>query len=143
MLTPSCDLVTTKDRKPKVENVLVAKCITVKQALEQANFGKLSQKDLAEKIRSEILSQGYLRSILPLPQLAHIIPEMFADLRSLELLPLDKSTGTIIGYKRVASLDSPFRELVSWAYLQISARPGLPDRDISRWATEMASGASA
>ena len=33
--------------------------------------------------------------------------------------------------RRIASLDSPFREFVGWAYLQISCRPGVPPRDNS------------
>lgn len=30
-----------------------------------------------------------------------------------------------------------FRELVVWAYLQTSRRPGLPDRDFASWGDEI------
>lgn len=39
-----------------------------------------------------------------------------------------------IAFERIASVDSPFRELVTWSYLQVAGRPGLPDRDLDEWA---------
>ena len=36
-------------------------------------------------------------------------------------------------FKRVASTDSPFREMVVWAYLRVAGRPGLPDIDVEAW----------
>ena len=40
-------------------------------------------------------------------------------------------------FLRIASIDSPFRELVAWAYLQIACRPSLPDRDFDSWRDEI------
>ena len=60
---------------------------------------------------------------------------MTAELKRLQLIDLK-----LIGendeceYCRVASVDSPFREMITWAYLQVTGRPGLPDRDFDDWA---------
>ena len=64
---------------------------------------------------------------------------MMADLRDLELIPLAKIDGIHGGkeYARIASIDSPFREAVTWAYLQNAGRPGLPDRDLEAWCGEI------
>jgi hypothetical protein len=37
----------------------------------------------------------------------------------------------------VASVDSPFRELVSWAYMHVDCRPGLPVRRLDEWCQQM------
>ena len=61
---------------------------------------------------------------------------MVANLKNLRLIPLKEIPEK---FDRVASIDSPFRELVAWSYLQIACRPGLPDRDFSTWAEEILS----
>ena len=135
VLTPSCDLVASNDRTPKVKEVLVAKCCSIRKGLQRIGIhGKL--KNALSK--HHIFTQGYSGPIILLPQLSGRIPSMAANLRDLELIPLKK----IISSEReeygiVASIDSPFRELVSWAYLQISCRPGLPNRDIQSWRQEV------
>jgi hypothetical protein len=60
---------------------------------------------------------------------------MVADLKRLELLPVGEignSAGEGVKHIRVASIDSPFREyMVTWSFLQISCRPGVPPRDMA------------
>ena len=59
---------------------------------------------------------------------------MALDLRDLELIPasdVGKDTDTGKKYERIASVDSPFREYIAWAFLQIGCRPGIPPRDMS------------
>ncbi|MYK60628.1 MAG: hypothetical protein F4034_01405 [Chloroflexi bacterium] len=58
---------------------------------------------------------------------------MAADLRDLELIPVGAIGVEGEEFLRVASVDSPFRELISWAYLQVAGRPGLPQRDLDGW----------
>jgi len=41
------------------------------------------------------------------------------------------------GFTRIASIDSPFREQIAWAHLQIAGRPGVPERDIDKWTQEI------
>ena len=76
---------------------------------------------------------------LPIPKFERHVPLMAADLKSLELLewnqvrlePDDGNAATEgVVYERVAFTDSPFREMVIWAYLRVTGRPGLPEIDV-------------
>ena len=64
---------------------------------------------------------------------------MAADLRDLQFIPVEDIGLSEKPYLRIASIDSPFRELLSWAYLQTACRPGLPDRDWDSWGDEIIS----
>ncbi len=145
VLTPSCDLVAAGQRTPKVSNVLTAKCIDMKTALSKAGMqlNRETRNDdtkLSEykKGLSSALSQAFVRSIVPFPKFANLIPTMAADLRQLELISFDR-VGEESEFVRVASIDSPFRELISWAYMQTGCRPGLPDRNLDDWCDEIVS----
>ncbi|MBU8913322.1 MAG: hypothetical protein KOO61_04810 [Spirochaetales bacterium] len=139
VLTPSCDLVGSGGRKPKVAEVLTARCGSIEQALEKISRipGKKKVDEFKERLSVDVLTQGYYGSILPFPCLLDKIPPMAADMRELELTPMGDIGFPDKRFIRVASIDSPFRELVSWAYLQIACRPGLPDRDLKQWADEI------
>lgn len=147
VLTPSCDLVASDGRAPKVDNVLLARCISIEDALTRIQMkpGRKKLKDekelgaFRERLTKSILTQGYYKEMILLPSLEGKIPSMAADLRSLELLPLANIGSSGKAFLRIASIDSPFRELVSWAYLQIACRPGLPDRDFDAWCDEIVS----
>lgn len=142
ILTPSCDLVARGGRKPKVANVLVAKCLTMKAALSAVGIplGKKTLKDeeklLAYKdsLKKSMLSQSFFRNIFPFPPFANVLPAMAADLKQLDLIPFGEVQTE---YERVCSLDSPFREVVSWAYMQTGCRPALPDRELDQWVDEI------
>ena len=134
VLTPSCDLVASGGRSPKVPNVLVAKCYGMKEALAAVNIILGSKAKKNEEKMSSVLSQSFIRNIFPFPRFANIIPTMAADFKQLELIPFD---GLHDGFDRVASLDSPFREVVSWAYMQTGCRPALPDRELEYWIAEI------
>ena len=135
VLTPSCDLVSSTGRPPKVKEVLVAKCCSIKDGLQRIGIYRNFKQELS---KHPIFTQGYSGPIVLLPSLRGRIPAMAANLRNLELVPVGKIIpGEDAEYYIMASIDSPFRELVSWAYLQISCRPGLPDRDIQGWRQEV------
>ncbi len=129
VLTPSCDLA----RIPKVRNVLVAKCCPMDEALKSVG---LDPNSSVSTIRRQLLSAGYAQSLIPLPPLPGMFPPMAADLRDLELVPIG-CIGDDKRFQREASLDSPFREMVAWAYMQTACRPGLPERDLDTWAQEI------
>lgn len=76
--------------------------------------------------------------MLPFPKFGTKIPTMAADLRQLELIPFAEIVDENY-YRRIASIDSPFRELISWAYMQTACRPGLPDRNVDEWCDEIVS----
>ena len=150
ILTPSCDLVISNDRKAEdrdktdneVKSVLVAKCYPISQALEKVSLKTKNEETLI----SRLLNPGYYGVIVPFPELSNTIPLMAANLKELDLIPIDKIAKerdddlnlADYDYKRIASLDSPFRELISWAYQQVACRPGLPDRDVRAWAGKIA-----
>lgn len=142
VLTPSCDLETGGGkRERKVKKVLVSQCCPVQKGLQKAlapiNILEDKETTKEEKKKKKIeafLNAGYSNGIIPLPKLEGRIPTMAADLRRLELIPEEDIEKN---YKIIASLDSPFREMVSWAYMQIAGRPGLPERDFDAWYKEI------
>lgn len=137
VLTPSCDLVATDGRNPKVENVLVARCCSMKEGLDLTSLKGMALGKLKDRLPGTVLSHGYFESVIPFPCLKGRIPAMTADLRNLEFIPVKDINLSDAAFLRIASLDSPFRELVSWAYLQIACRPGMPDRDFDSWRDEI------
>ena len=136
VLTPSCDLVASGGREPKVSNVLVARCYGLREGLRLTSLGDASPKTLEGRLPS-ILTHGYFETIMFFPKFEGKIPHMAVSLRILELVPLDQIGINTCKFERIASIDSPFRELVAWAYLQVSCRPGLPDRNFKEWTKEI------
>ncbi len=143
VLTPSCDL-ERRNGEPKVENVLVGQCCPIEEGIKKSAYtlaGTEKKRESDEKKMKTLLSQGHSNAIIPLPILQDLIPLMAADLRDLELIPVDKigisDSSGMVEYIRVASLDSPFREMVAWAYIQIAGRPGLPNRNFDKWIEEI------
>ncbi len=137
VLTPSCDLVVSDGREQKVDNVLVAKCCSMKDGLGRTNLKDMKLSKLKDRLSGTVLSQGYIEAVVPFPCLKGQIPTMVADLRDLDFIPFGDIGSSDEAFLRIASIDSPFRELVSWAYLQIACRPGVPDRDFDSWRDEI------
>ncbi|GMV83563.1 MAG: hypothetical protein AMXMBFR7_47470 [Planctomycetota bacterium] len=143
ILSPSCDLA----RGGKVPAALVAKCFPSAAMLDK--FKKAVEpsddKDLKKQLASLVLSQGSWNGWLPLPAFGDILPTSAANLKDLEIIPL-ASIGDFKSsnhdFVRVASIDSPFREQVAWAYLTTAARPGMPERDLKPWAEEVVKAAT-
>ncbi|MBT5550706.1 MAG: response regulator [Nitrospina sp.] len=135
ILTPSCDLAAGGSREPKVKNVLVAHCCSSESGIQLLNIStnKSKRKDSLKKI----LSSGYHDFLIPLPSLEGRIPNMMVNLKNLELITISKKGSLQKKYSRIASIDSPFRELISWAYMQVACRPGLPDRNFEGWSDEI------
>ena len=138
-LTPSCDLVASNGRVPKVDRVLVAKCCSMRIGLDLTSLKGIKPKKLNENDRlvKTVLSHGYFEAVIPFPCLKGRIPTMMADLRDLEIIPIGDIGVDNKPFLRVASIDSPFREMVAWAYLHTACRPGLPDRDFISWRDEI------
>lgn len=140
ILTPSCDLVAP----PKVATVLLAKCCAAPAMFRALGLTGTSQK-VIDKVRDEVLTQGFRNGMLPLPSFPGRIPLLAASLKDLEVVPYDQIRGPAnqgAAYERVASIDSPFREQVAWAFLNTVARPGMPDRDMAQWARDIVAAAN-
>ncbi|MBW8035829.1 MAG: response regulator [Planctomycetes bacterium] len=137
VLTPSCDLVASDGRTPKVDNVLVARCCPMREGLDLTSLKGRSLAKLKKLLPGTVLSHGYFEAVIPFPCLKGRIPTMAADMRNMEFIPVNDISISDAEFLRIASLDSPFRELVAWAYLQIACRPGLPDRDLDSWRDEI------
>ena len=130
VLTPSCDLAPVgQQAAPRVQEALVACCEEIDATID---FPKSP-----DKLITKVLTQGYVGSAIPFPELRTHIPHMAANLRDLELISLDNIEKDDAGFKRIASVDSPYREVISWAYMQSACRPGLPERNLTGWAEEI------
>lgn len=121
VLSPSCDLV-VRGGRAKIDRVLVAKCCGIEEYVQRAG------RSLSSRL-NDPQAEGYV----PLPEYPLVVPHMAASLRDLELISIEKIGADKI-FCRMASIDSPFREQLAWAYLQISSRPGVPERNTESWA---------
>ncbi|MBN1546052.1 MAG: hypothetical protein JW902_05260 [Syntrophaceae bacterium] len=139
VLTPSCDLVRGGHQTPKVEKALVARCVEISKLLLEFGADPNTRRDKLKDKLLNFLHQGYGKFCLPLPALPGILPPMTVQLKNLELIDLDRigNNNNDHDYVRVVSVDSPFREMITWAYLQITGRPGIPERDFNAWADEI------
>lgn len=148
VLTPSCDLVSGRNldsdrvRVPKVDKVLVARCEPMGTVGGvQLQKGQPLASGSRSKLRS-ILTEGMADNLVPIPRFRGHVPLMAANLRRLELIEWNRiNIGMEDGdaeaanseFDRVASTDSPFREMVVSAYLRVTGRPGVPDINIDCW----------
>jgi len=137
VLTPSCDLVRRDEGRAKDGKVLVARCIPVQDWFQRISL--TTKRDAREKL-AKALTEPLQARCLCLPSLPGVLPHLAADLRALELIQYagigDEAPDCTAEYVRVASVDSPFREHVGWAYQQVAGRVCLPDRDHASWADE-------
>jgi len=130
VIWPSCDLV---QRKGCVEQVLVAECGPIADFLRAAELeGVKKAAKLTEKL-PKLFTRDQVNGVLCLPALPSVFPLMAINLKKLRLIGLkgirvleqiENET-----HHRLASVDSPFRERLSFAFTQVAGRPGLPDID--------------
>ena len=148
VLTPSCDLVPRSNNGTRAVWILVARCERLEELGKvELDPGKNLSNSKKQKLRS-ILTEGMAGHRIPIPEFKGHVPLMVANLNRLELLEHEQvssetdhgdSTGDHIAFRRVASTDSPFREMVVWAYLRVTGRPGLPDFDVDSWIDDIES----
>lgn len=142
VLTPSCDLVLRKG-KAKVKALLVAKCVDAKTFCTCAGLKGANTEELKKQLLP-ILTQPQINGYCPLPAYPGMWPEMAIKLRDTEFVAFDaiSSAEKKAQFKRVASIDSPFREQIAWGHMQIASRPALPDRDVEAWAKSIITAAT-
>lgn len=142
VVTPSCDLVPRGSGPPRAARVLVARCepFTALGPLSLEGGRALSSNQ--RRRLSSALTEGMVGAQLPIPEFRGHVPLMVADFRQLELIKWERIAAKPGGdgegaggveFERVASTDSPFREMVVWAYLRVTGRPGVPEIDVESW----------
>lgn len=145
VLTPSCDMARVK--KIGDTNVLVAECENEKNfhSYVRPKAGASEQKikehkEHVDKV-SMMLSYGYNKGKVSLPELPKIFPYLTINLKKLSFIKLSEiSLSSLLtekgefNYFRIASVNSPYREQIVWAHMVNSCRPGVPDRDYESWA---------
>ena len=144
VLTPSCDLVRHGGGDPRAERILVACCEPIRRLGNvEVKPGATLSKGQRGKLRP-LLTEGIADGLFPIPRFIGHVPPMAANLKRLDLvewnevrLGLETEDGHAkadgAAFVRVASTDSPFRELVVWAYLRVTGRPGAPEFDVDGW----------
>lgn len=146
VLTPSCDLVPWGSSPPKAAHVLVARCepigdLGALQLRPERCLKNREKKSQRRRLR-DMVREGVAGPYVPIPRFRDHVPLMVANLKRLELIPWDRvqehTSATELddgqgAFKRIASTDSPFREMVVWAYLRITGRPGVPEIDVDGW----------
>lgn len=150
VLTPSCDLVPHGGQQPRAECILVARCEPIRRLGNvDVSPGDALSKTKRDKQRGKlrpILTEGIADGLVPIPRFVGLVPSMAANLKRLELLDwddvqLEEDDGRVAAgeavFERIASTDSPFRELVVWAYLRVTGRPGAPGFDVDGWLDDL------
>lgn len=135
ILSPSCDI---QRGECKVANVLLAKC---SKGSDYVVHGVGVEKENKVKERVPIaLNDAHAGGFVLMPSLPGRFPPLSVNMRDLDLVAPDQigqADEKDKSYVRVVSVDSPFREQLAWAYLQMAGRPGLPDRDHSATVEEL------
>lgn len=128
VISPSCDLV---QRNGCLKNILVACCESVNGFLQAAQLLNAKHDTLKKRLPS-YLTADQISGFICLPELPDVFPVMAINLKNLRLIDLAtvKVQVNQSEYpRRLASVDSPFRERIAFAFTQVAGRPGLPDID--------------
>lgn len=120
ILSQSCDIC-----HKNISEVLVAHGETIEKLVSK---GRTSQKQKAKCVK--ILNTGYEGQYFPLPGLSMQMPDLVIDLKKISLIKIDQINES---YEKVASLTSPYKERLMWAYMHNACRPGVPDLAVEKW----------
>jgi len=141
ILTASCDMQVFSGIR-KTDKVLVSKCVSFSEFTKVITDRYKFDKEKLKANLHQLLRETQINGIIPLPNFDGIIPQMASNLKKLDLLNFEDISVTSDAkktYERIISIDSPFRENISWAFLSIYGRPGLPERDVVAWSKEVLS----
>jgi len=131
ILTPPCDLVPGQN---PIAEVLLGKCIPVVDAEVFRRAGISANPTPTAKL-AEKLAKDEVAGLKLIPKLSDLWPTMVLDFKALELVPRSaialspEAANATFSFERIASMDSPFREALSWRFMQTAGRPGTPDAD--------------
>jgi CheY-like chemotaxis protein len=133
LLTPSCDMRIAPDGKCKSKLILVALCWPVSLFIDKGmNKGTATQAKKADALRSAA-NHAHQNGWVVFPGFAGKFPTFCIDLRQLELIPSkDIVDETLRVHDRIASLASPYREQLAWAFAETACRTGIPSADVEK-----------
>lgn len=142
ILTPSCDMT---ERANSTNKIHLARVETSEIIFKETGLADSNNREkFFKRIKERILNQGYLNGVVPLPELPnHFDKTMAINLRNCVYIDRNEidldynADDNSKKFTRVASLNSPYRELVVWAFMSLSCRPGLPERNLSPWANSL------
>ena len=126
VLTPSCDLVIRSERM-KADRVVLAQCVPLDSFEEYRKWETLSSANSREALRRLLTSRskGQEDRYFYLPA-AWNVSDILVDLQRVVSIPADQ----LSMYQKIASLDSPFAEALSYRFNRYMGRVGMPDLDI-------------
>ncbi len=128
LLTPSCDLVTGRE---KAEGVLLARCVLLTEQTEYQRWqtGLPQPSSIVDgRLRAVLRNNrqdGQAERFYFLPG-ALTLPDLVVDFQQLVTLPRKQMTTL----ERLASLDSPFAEALLARFTRYFGRLGTPDLDL-------------
>jgi CheY-like chemotaxis protein len=140
LLTPSCDLVTGRE---KADLVLFGRCVLLSDQTEYQNWNNaLPQPSISiEKALKALLSNNRKDSQAErfhfLPG-ALSLPGLLVDFQQIAIV----SQSMMKGLTRIASLDSPFAEAALNRFIRYFSRLGTPDLDLDLTLSRLGDGAS-
>ena len=126
VLTPSCDFV-RRSGQMKAENVVLARCFPLDSFEEYREWKKTPNAKKKDSLRKLLDSRpkGQEDRYFYLPA-AWNVQDCVADLQNVKSIPCEE----LGSYRKIASLDSPFAEALSYQFNRYMGRVGKPDLDI-------------
>lgn len=126
VLTPSCDLVLRSERM-KADRVILAQCFSLDSFDAYQDWESAPSAKNTELLRRLLTSRpkGQEDRYFYLPA-AWNVPDSVADLQNVTSIPGEE----LEHYRKIASLDSPFAEALSYQFNRYIGRVGKPDLDI-------------
>lgn len=125
VLSQSCDIA-----HGKIDDILVAKCYDIENFLRKRYIAEDQYEMRTPDELKIILNAGFVNEFFPLPAIDGVIPNIAVNLKALKLIPKSQLSSN---YKKIASLSSPYKERLVWAYMQNACRPGVPDLAVEAW----------
>lgn len=127
ILTPSCDLVKNEQRKVKCENVIIAGCIPLTKTEEaikwagQADINTEKAKD--SKIKLGVFLKNRKKERYYFLPGTCFLPNLVVDMEAVYSVSFKK----LQGFRKTATLDSPFAECLLNRFSRYMGRVGIPE----------------
>lgn len=123
LLTPSCYLVAEGARSPKVDNVVLARCSSLLDRKEYAEWAtaesNTKRRELLKLLKNADDRRYYLPAALDLPHL-------LVDFGSLQVVPFEK----LASMTHIASLDAPFAASMLASFQRYYGQYGTPGLEL-------------